>query len=103
MTSYLGFKPNEGEYKLMGLASYGDPQEYIEKLRSLIEFKDGEFICDMNVFCWDKSEKLMFNEKLIEHLGISPRLTEEEITTIHQNLAASVQLRYEDFLLVVEQ
>jgi GDPmannose 4,6-dehydratase len=52
----------------------------------------------MNVFCWDKSEKLMFNEKLIEHLGISPRLTEEEITTIHQNLAAAVQLRYEEVL-----
>jgi carbamoyltransferase len=98
MTSYLGFKPNEGEYKLMGLASYGDPQIYIEKVRSLIEFKDGELICDMNVFCWDKSEKLMFNEKLIEHLGISPRLTEEEITTIHQNLAAAVQLRYEEVL-----
>lgn len=52
----------------------------------------------MNVFCWDKSEKLMFNEKLIEHLGISPRLTEEEITVIHQNLAAAVQLRYEEVL-----
>ena len=98
MTSYLGFKPNEGEYKLMGLASYGDPQEHIEKVRSLIEFKDGELICNMNVFYWDRSERLMFNEKLIEHLGISPRLTEEEITITHQNLAASVQLRYEEVL-----
>lgn len=98
MTSFLGFKPNEGEYKLMGLASYGNPQDYIEKVRSLIEFKDGTLTCDMNVFSWDRSDRLMFNEKLIEHLGITPRLTEEEITTTHQNLAASVQLRYEEVL-----
>ena len=98
MTSYLGFKPNEGEYKLMGLASYGDTEEYIEKIRSLVEFKDGKLVCDMDKFCWDRSERIMFNEKLIEHLGILPRLTEEEITSTHQNLAAAVQLRYEEVL-----
>lgn len=98
MTSYLGFKPNEGEYKLMGLASYGNPEEYIEKIRSLVEFKDGKLVCDMDKFCWDKSEIIMFNEKLIEHLGTLPRLTEEEITSTHQNLAAAVQLRYEEVL-----
>ncbi len=52
MTSFLGFKPNEGEYKLMGLASYGNPQEYIEKVRCLIEFEDGEIICDIVSVCF---------------------------------------------------
>ena len=98
MTSFLGFKPNEGEYKLMGLASYGDPTEYIEKVRQLIDFKDGKLLCDMSIFCWDRSNRLMFDEKLSELLGIEPRLTEEEITSQHQNLAAAVQLRYEEVL-----
>jgi carbamoyltransferase len=98
MTSFLGFKPNEGEYKLMGLASYGDPQDYIEKVRSLIEFKNGRLNCNMNVFCWDRSNRLMFDEKLSELLGVTPRLVEEEITSVHQNLAAAVQLRYEEVL-----
>jgi carbamoyltransferase len=98
MTSFLGFKPNEGEYKLMGLASYGDPTEYIEKVRQLIDFKDGKLLCDMSIFCWDRSNRLMFDEKLSELLGVEPRLTEEEITSQHQNLAAAVQLRYEEVL-----
>ena len=98
MTSFLGFKPNEGEYKLMGLASYGNPNEYIEKVRSLIEFKNGKLTCDMDIFCWDRSNRLMFDEKLSELLGLPPRLVEEEITVQHQNLAAAVQLRYEEVL-----
>ena len=98
MTSFLGFKPNEGEYKLMGLASYGNPSQYIGKLRSLIKFEKGKLFCDMNIFCWDKSNRLMFDEKLSEFLGILPRLTEEEIKPVHQNLAAAVQLRYEEVL-----
>jgi len=98
MTSFLGFKPNEGEYKLMGLASYGNPSQYIGKLRSLIKFEKGELFCDMNIFCWDRSNRLMFDEKLSEFLGILPRLTEEGIKPVHQNLAAAVQLRYEEVL-----
>lgn len=98
MTSFLGFRPNEGEYKLMGLASYGNPSQYIGKLRSLIKFEKGKLFCDMNIFCWNRSSRLMFDEKLSELLGISPRLTEEEIKPVYQNLAAAVQLRYEEVL-----
>lgn len=98
MTSFLGFKPNEGEYKLMGLASYGNPSQFIGKIRPLVKFENGKLICDMNYFCWDKSNRLMFDEKLSEFLGIPPRFTEEEITLVHQNLAAAVQLRYEEVL-----
>ena len=101
MTSFLGFKPNEGEYKLMGLASYGNASQYIGKLRSLIKFEKGELFCDMNIFCWNRSNRLMFDEKLSEFLGISPRLTEEEIKPVHQNIAAAVQLRYEEVLFEI--
>ena len=99
MTSFLGFKPNEGEYKVMGLSSYGDPTIYIDKVRDLINYKNGSIKCNLKYFTWDKSDKLMFNEKLVEHLGVNPRLTEEPIEPIHENLAAAVQKRYEEVFI----
>lgn len=96
MTSFLGFKPNEGEYKVMGLASYGNPEIYIEKVRKLINFNNTLLTCNMDVFLWDKSNKIMFNEKLPELLGIDIRLPEETIEQKHKDLAASIQKRYEE-------
>ena len=101
MTSFLGFKPNEGEYKVMGLASYGDPNVYIKKVRELIKYENKELKCNLTVFCWDRSERIMFNEKLSELLSIEPRLPEEEIKQFHMDLAASVQKRYEEILFDV--
>ena len=98
MTSFLGFKPNEGEYKVMGLASYGDPKVYLEKVRNLISFKNGGIKCNLKYFTWNKSNKIMFNSKLVEHLDITPRLPEEPIKAIHENLAASIQKVYEEVL-----
>ena len=100
MTSFLGFKPNEGEYKVMGLASYGDPNVFKEKIDNLIDYKN-ELICNMNVFTWNKSNKSMFNEKLGEIIGIEQRLPEEEIKKEHQDLAASVQKKYEEILFKI--
>jgi carbamoyltransferase len=96
MTSYLGFRPNEGEYKMMGLASYGNPDIYLDKVRELISYKNTSLRCNMDVFCWDRSDTMMFNEKLETLLGIPPRLTKEPLTEVHQNLAASVQKVYEE-------
>jgi len=101
MTSYLGFKPNEGEYKMMGLSSYGDYIPLIDRVRKLITFENGELKCDMNVFCWDKSDKLMFNEKLYNILRVEQRLPNESIEIIHKNLAASVQKVYEEILFKI--
>jgi carbamoyltransferase len=101
MTAFLGFKPNEGEYKVMGLASYGDPNIYIDKVRELIKYKDGELKCNLDVFCWDRSERIMFNEKLSELLSIEPRFPEESIEPYHMDLAASIQKRYEEILFDV--
>ena len=49
----------------------------------------------MNVFCWDRSDDLMFNEKLYNVLRVEQRLPDENIDIIHKNLAASVQKVYE--------
>lgn len=101
MTSFLGFKPNEGEYKMMGLAPYGNPDFYIDKVRKLITYKNTKLECDMKYFTWNSSNKLMFNENLLELLDISPRLPEESIEPCHMDLAASIQKRYEEILFEI--
>lgn len=95
MTSFIGFKPNEGEYKLMGLAPYGKKTDLIDKLSKVIEFKENTIVCDQKYFEWDKSDKVMFNYELSKLLGILPRLPEEEITSEHQDLAYATQYIYE--------
>ena len=101
MTSFLGFRPNEGEYKMMGLASYGNPNTYLDVVRKLITYKNSKLECNLDVFCWNKSDKIMFNEKLSELLGVEQRLPEDTIGTVHQDLAASVQKVYEEILFEV--
>ena len=101
MTSFLGFRPNEGEYKMMGLASYGNPNTYLDVVRKLITYKNSKLECNLDVFCWNKSDKIMFNEKLSELLGVEQRLPEDSIETVHQDLAASVQKVYEEILFEV--
>jgi len=101
MTSFLGFRPNEGEYKMMGLASYGNPNTYLDVVRKLITYKNSKLECNLDVFCWNKSDKIMFNEKLSELLGVEQRLPEDSIESIHQDLAASVQKVYEEILFEV--
>jgi carbamoyltransferase len=101
MTSFLGFKPNEGEYKLMGLAPYGNSNPYIDKVRKLISFKNSKLTCNMDVFCWDKSNKTMFNDQLCELLEMEPRQIDGGIEPHHKDLAAAVQKRYEEILFEV--
>ena len=101
MTSFLGFKPNEGEYKVMGLAPYGNPDIYIDKVRTLINYKNSKLTCNMDIFTWNTSNSLMFNEKLIELLDLEPRIPESGIEPHYKDLAASVQKRYEEILFDV--
>lgn len=95
-TAFLGFKPNEGEYKVMGLAPYGNPKTYIDKFREIISPSEkGIYKLNMDLFAYHKSDDVMFTYALTEHLGIQPRLPEEELTQQHKDLAASVQFIYE--------
>ena len=65
-TAFLGFKPNEGEYKVMGLAPYGNPKNFLSKFRKLYKpiKDDGGFELNMEYFTYDWSDTHMFNEKL---------------------------------------
>lgn len=100
MTSFIGFKPNEGEYKLMGLAAYGNPEKYRDKINQLIVHNCASLKTNMVYFSWDR-DCLMFNEELIELMGIENRLPEEPITQDHMDIAASVQEKYEQILFEV--
>lgn len=101
-TAFLGFKPNEGEYKLMGLAAYGNPDVFYEKVKSLIYFNGedlSDFKIDMRFFSWHVSDEIMFNENLCEHLDMEPRTSDTLISTQHKDLAAAVQKIYQEIFL----
>lgn len=98
-TSYLGFKPNEGEYKLMGLAAYGDPKVFYNKIKSIINFNSGNLQIDLDYFSWHFSDRIMFTDKLLSLLEIMPRIPGDPILNEHKDLAAAVQKIYEDLFL----
>ena len=104
ITSYLGFKPNEGEYKVMGLAPYGDASKYFEKLDKIFCHSDNKFWIEQKFFTWEYSERIMFNKKLCRLLELPPRLPEDELTQVHKDLAAALQKIYErEFVRLVER
>jgi carbamoyltransferase len=91
-TYYLGFRVNSGEYKVMGLAPYGQPR-YADKIFSqLIDLKsDGSFRLDMSYFAYGQSLR-MTSRKFHRLFGGSPRQPESELTERHLDLAASIQV-----------
>ena len=104
VTSYLGFKPNEGEYKVMGLAPYGNASKYFDKLDKIFSHSDNKFWIDQKYFTWEYSERIMFNKKFCRLLGLPPRLPEDELTQDHKDLAAALQRIYErEFYRLVER
>jgi len=95
-TAFLGFKPNEGEYKVMGLAPYGDASKYINKFKQLYTVtKNGGYELNMDYFTYEWSTNSMFNEKLSELFEIPNRLPEETLEQVHKDIAASLQQIYE--------
>ncbi len=98
LTAYLGFEVNEGEYKVMGLASYGQPTYQAEFARLLELDPDGSFRLDLSCFDYVHSLDSMFSPKLVELLG-PPRLPSERVEQRHMDIAASLQKRTEEALL----
>ncbi len=98
-TAFLGFKVNNGEYKVMGLSPYGKPR-YYERIRKLIEIKnDGSFALHLKYFSYTYSNK-MFNKNFIKLFG-NPRKPNTEITRYHKDIAASVQRVLEEVLFKI--
>ena len=98
-TYFLGFKVNEGEYKLMGLSSYGKPKFYDEILSEIIDVKnDGSIHLNMKYFAFTY-DKIMTNEKFSNLFGIEPRTSSISPSQIHFDIGASAQKILEDVLL----
>ena len=98
-TYYTGFKVNSGEYKLMGLAPYGEPK-YVDLIRdSLIDIKeDGTFRLDMSYFNY-ATGLTMTNRKFDALFGGPPRQPESEITQREMDIARSIQVVTEEVVL----
>lgn len=100
ITAYLGFKVNNSEYKVMGLSAYGDPNVYYHKLKKVIDVKsDGSFKLHMEYFDYIHKER-MPSKKMCDLLG-GPIRTKEHITQRHKDIAASLQLLYEEVLFKI--
>ena len=98
-TYYAGFKVNSGEYKLMGLAPYGNPQFVQTILENLVDLKDdGSFRINMEYFDYCTGLR-MTNRRFEELFDAPPRNPEELIEQRHMDLAASIQAVTEEVVL----
>jgi len=116
VTQYLGFLKFGDEYKVMGLAAYGEPT-YLEALRDLVRFRPdgGEFGFRLGLdyfthhrtgpeMSWAESDKTptlgkMFSDALPQKLGAPARKPDEPLEQRHRDLAASLQARLEEVYL----
>lgn len=98
-TCYTGFKVNSGEYKVMGLAPYGEPEFKDLILKHIMDLKeDGSFRMDMSYFNYCQG-LTMTSEKFHRLFGGPPQPPESTITQREMNLAASVQAVSEEVML----
>lgn len=98
-TQFTGFKVNSGEYKLMGLAPYGEPR-YVDAIRShLVDIKnDGSIELNLDCFAF-LSEPTMTNERFAELFGGPARAPDSWITQRERDLARSVQVVTEEVVM----
>jgi carbamoyltransferase len=98
-TSYCGFRINSGEYKLMGLAPYGEP-EFVDAIyRELLELKaDGSFWLNLEYFDFLRGTT-MTNERFHGLFKGPPRGPEDKIERRHMNVARSIQVVTEEIML----
>ena len=98
-TSYCGFRINSGEYKLMGLAPYGEPR-YVDAIhRELLDLKsDGSFWLNLDYFDFLKGTT-MFNERFHGLFGGPPRPPEGKLEQRHMDAARSIQVVTEEIML----
>ncbi len=102
ITTLLGFKANNGEFKVMGLSPYGNltkKNPYYKKLKKLVDIKeDGSFSLDISYFDYIGKQR-MPSKKMTELLGL--RKPDEKITKKHKDIAAALQLLTEEIIFKI--
>jgi carbamoyltransferase len=100
-TYFLGFKVNSGEYKVMGLAPYGEPRFKDIILEKLIDVKeDGSFRLNMDYFNY-ATGLTMINKKFVKLFNMERREQENKLLQIHMDIAASIQAVTEEIVLKI--
>ncbi len=109
-TYFLGFKVNSGEYKLMGLAPYGDAhssdtKKYLQIIeKELIDIReDGSYVLNMKYFTYATGLKMTRSDKWKTLFGFGPRAADQEIEQHHCNLALAIQQLTEKAVLKLGQ
>lgn len=102
-TQFLGFQINEGEFKVMGLAPYGQPK-FKDKVRKLIHQSiDGSFKLDLSYFNFHLSDKISFNQKFVDLFKVAPVIPKDsdKVVPVYADIAASCQEVLDETLLVI--
>jgi carbamoyltransferase len=98
VTAYLGFDVNDGEYKVMGLAPYGEPR-YAEQVRALLAGgPGGQYRLNLEYFDFLRRDR-MYSDRFVELFGAPPRTPESELLAFHHDVARSMQWVLEELLL----
>ena len=106
ITDFLGFMVNEGEYKVMGLAAFGEPR-YFDELKKTLDFKNDSLILDTTFYAFTRSTQYSYSSKLSEMLGISARKSNAHLDIDSDNfqqyadIASSAQKLIEDILISI--
>ena len=96
ITSYLGFRVNDAEWKVMGLAPYGEPR-FVNRFRDILDIKeDGSFRLNMKYFAYQYSSFETINRRFESHFGQPKRKSDQKINRFHMDVAASGQKVVED-------
>ena len=99
ITAYLGFRVNDAEWKVMGLAPYGEPK-YLDKFRQIVDIKeDGSIRLDLRYFAHTYSTTRTFNHRWEELFGQPQRPAETELSDFHRDIARSGQQTVEDIMV----
>ncbi len=99
-TVFCGFEPNEGEYKLMGLAPYGKPL-YVDKIYKLINlFPDGSYSLNMKYFSYEYDLRGIYTKEFLKLFGI-PNTKSDKVIKYYADIAASIQKALEEILVVI--
>jgi carbamoyltransferase len=98
LTAYLGFRVNDGEYKVMGLAPYGRPRHLAALARLVERLPEGQFRLDLRYFDFVRGRR-MDSPALAELLGAPRRRPGEPLTDFHRDVARSLQALLEEVLL----
>lgn len=106
-THFLGFKVNSGEYKLMGLAPYGEIDDqtktYIDKIKTELVtiYDDGSIWLNLQYFKFQSSLKMTNDKKWLSLFGVEKRKPKDELLQIHCNLALACQTVIEEIVLKI--